>query len=39
MALLARAMTYKYAALGVQMGGAKAGVRGEPPSPLYAPEG
>jgi glutamate dehydrogenase (NAD(P)+) len=29
-ALLARAMTYKYAALGVQMGGAKAGVRGEP---------
>jgi glutamate dehydrogenase (NAD(P)+) len=29
-ALLARAMTYKYAALGVQMGGAKAGVRGDP---------
>jgi hypothetical protein len=29
-ALLARAMTYKYGALGVQMGGAKAGVRGDP---------
>jgi glutamate dehydrogenase (NAD(P)+) len=29
-ALLARAMTYKYAALDVQMGGAKAGVRGDP---------
>ena len=28
--LLARAMTYKYAALGAQMGGAKAGVRGDP---------
>jgi glutamate dehydrogenase (NAD(P)+) len=29
-ALLARAMTYKYAALGVQAGGAKAGVVGDP---------
>jgi glutamate dehydrogenase (NAD(P)+) len=29
-ALLARAMTYKYAALGTQIGGAKAGVRGDP---------
>ncbi len=29
-ALLARAMTYKYAALGAQVGGAKAGVRGDP---------
>jgi glutamate dehydrogenase (NAD(P)+) len=29
-ALLARAMTYKYAALGVQIGGAKAGVVGDP---------
>jgi glutamate dehydrogenase (NAD(P)+) len=29
-ALLARAMTYKFAALGEQMGGAKAGVRGDP---------
>src|ERR1700721_1049172 len=29
-ALLARAMSYKYAALGEQMGGAKAGVRGDP---------
>ena len=29
-ALLARAMTYKYAALGIQMGGAKAGLRGDP---------
>jgi glutamate dehydrogenase (NAD(P)+) len=29
-ALLARAMTYKYAALGVKFGGAKAGVRGDP---------
>ena len=29
-ALLARAMTYKYAALGARMGGAKAGVRGDP---------
>ncbi len=29
-ALLARAMTYKYAALGVRVGGAKAGVRGDP---------
>jgi hypothetical protein len=29
-ALLARAMTYKFAALDVQMGGAKAGVRGDP---------
>jgi glutamate dehydrogenase (NAD(P)+) len=29
-ALLARAMTYKYAVLGTQMGGAKAGVRGDP---------
>jgi glutamate dehydrogenase (NAD(P)+) len=29
-ALLARAMTYKYGALGVRMGGAKAGVRGDP---------
>jgi glutamate dehydrogenase (NAD(P)+) len=29
-ALLARAMTYKFAALGVKMGGAKAGVRGDP---------
>lgn len=28
--LLARAMTYKYAALGVQVGGAKAGVVGDP---------
>jgi glutamate dehydrogenase (NAD(P)+) len=33
-ALLARAMTYKFAALGAQVGGAKAGVRGDPaPSP------
>jgi glutamate dehydrogenase (NAD(P)+) len=32
-ALLARAMTYKYGALGVQMGGAKAGVRGDPADP------
>jgi glutamate dehydrogenase (NAD(P)+) len=30
LALLARAMTYKFAALDVQMGGAKAGVRGDP---------
>ena len=29
-ALLARAMTYKFAALDAQMGGAKAGVRGDP---------
>ena len=29
-ALLARAMTYKYAALGAQVGGAKAGLRGDP---------
>jgi len=29
-ALLARAMTYKFAALGTRMGGAKAGVRGDP---------
>jgi glutamate dehydrogenase (NAD(P)+) len=29
-ALLARAMTYKYAALGIRVGGAKAGVRGDP---------
>jgi glutamate dehydrogenase (NAD(P)+) len=29
-ALLARAMTYKFAVLGEQMGGAKAGVRGDP---------
>jgi glutamate dehydrogenase/leucine dehydrogenase len=29
-ALLARAMTYKFAALGAQVGGAKAGVRGNP---------
>ncbi len=29
-ALLARAMTYKYAVLGARMGGAKAGVRGDP---------
>jgi glutamate dehydrogenase/leucine dehydrogenase len=29
-ALLARAMTYKFAALGVQVGGAKAGVVGDP---------
>jgi glutamate dehydrogenase (NAD(P)+) len=29
-ALLARAMTYKFAALGEQTGGAKAGVRGDP---------
>src|SRR5215831_6002047 len=29
-ALLARAMTYKYAALGWEVGGAKAGVRGDP---------
>jgi glutamate dehydrogenase (NAD(P)+) len=29
-ALLARAMTYKFAALGQQVGGAKAGVRGDP---------
>jgi glutamate dehydrogenase (NAD(P)+) len=29
-ALLARAMTYKFAALGAPMGGAKAGVRGDP---------
>jgi glutamate dehydrogenase (NAD(P)+) len=29
-ALLARAMTYKYAALGARVGGAKAGVRGDP---------
>jgi len=29
-ALLARAMTYKYAALGEQVGGAKAGLRGDP---------
>jgi glutamate dehydrogenase/leucine dehydrogenase len=29
-ALLARAMTYKFAALGHQVGGAKAGVRGDP---------
>jgi glutamate dehydrogenase (NAD(P)+) len=28
--LLARAMTYKFAALGAQVGGAKAGVRGDP---------
>jgi glutamate dehydrogenase (NAD(P)+) len=29
-ALLARAMTYKYGVLGVRVGGAKAGVRGDP---------
>lgn len=29
-ALLARAMTYKFAVLGQQVGGAKAGVRGDP---------
>jgi glutamate dehydrogenase (NAD(P)+) len=29
-ALLARAMTYKFAALGARVGGAKAGVRGDP---------
>jgi glutamate dehydrogenase (NAD(P)+) len=29
-ALLARAMTYKFAVLGTRMGGAKAGVRGDP---------
>jgi glutamate dehydrogenase (NAD(P)+) len=29
-ALLARAMTYKFAALGAEVGGAKAGVRGDP---------
>ena len=29
-ALLARAMTYKFAALGDQVGGAKAGLRGDP---------
>ena len=29
-ALLARAMTYKYGAIGEQIGGAKAGVRGDP---------
>ena len=29
-AMLARAMTYKFAALGEQMGGAKAGLRGDP---------
>jgi glutamate dehydrogenase (NAD(P)+) len=29
-ALLARAMTYKYAVLGIRIGGAKAGVRGDP---------
>ena len=29
-ALLARAMTYKFAVLGAQVGGAKAGVRGDP---------
>jgi glutamate dehydrogenase (NAD(P)+) len=29
-ALLARAMTFKYGALGVRVGGAKAGVRGDP---------
>jgi glutamate dehydrogenase (NAD(P)+) len=29
-ALLARAMTYKYAALGEEIGGAKAGLRGDP---------
>jgi glutamate dehydrogenase (NAD(P)+) len=29
-AMLARAMTYKYAVLGVRVGGAKAGVRGDP---------
>ena len=29
-ALLARAMSYKYGALGWQIGGAKAGVRGDP---------
>jgi glutamate dehydrogenase (NAD(P)+) len=29
-ALLARAMTYKYGALGARMGGAKAGIRGDP---------
>ena len=32
-ALLARAMTYKYGVLGVQVGGAKAGVRGDPADP------
>ena len=32
--LLARAMTYKYAALGVQIGGAKAGVVGDPGDPV-----
>src|SRR5260370_17870034 len=41
-ALLARAMTYKFAALGVQTGGAKAGARGDPSdrpgqAPLVAP--
>jgi glutamate dehydrogenase (NAD(P)+) len=33
-ALLARAMTYKYAVLGVRVGGAKAGVRGDPADPV-----
>jgi glutamate dehydrogenase (NAD(P)+) len=32
-ALLARAMTYKFAALGEQVGGAKAGVRADPADP------
>ncbi len=32
-ALLARAMTYKFAALGERIGGAKAGVRGDPAEP------
>lgn len=32
-ALLARAMTYKFAALGVRVGGAKAGVVGDPADP------
>jgi len=32
-ALLARAMTYKFAMLGVRVGGAKAGVRGDPADP------
>jgi glutamate dehydrogenase/leucine dehydrogenase len=33
-ALLAQAMTYKYGVLGVQVGGAKAGVRGDPADPV-----
>ena len=35
-ALLARAMTYKFAALDMQMGGAKAGVRGDPADDIAA---